>query len=76
MYTLFVIHTFSYYTEFERVSAATPYWNYSLLYILLLDIFCITIWNLVVYKLLFPAVTIYCILTIRYYISYVFHVVL
>ena len=41
-----VIHNFLYYMKFIRVSA-TPYSNYSLLCILLLKVFCSTIWNLV-----------------------------
>ena len=40
------IHNFLYYMKFIRVSA-TPYSNYSLLCILLLKVFCSTIWNLV-----------------------------
>ena len=69
-----VIQNLLYYMKFGRVSA-TPHCNYSLLCILLLDVFCSTLWNLVEYKLLVPA-TLCCILTIRYYISYVFHEVL
>ena len=61
--------------KFERVSA-TPYCNYSLQYILLLDVFCSTLWNLVEYKILFPVAIICCILTLRYDISYDFHEVL
>ena len=56
----------------ERVSA-TPYCNYSLLHILLLDVFYSTIWNLMEYKLLFAVAILCCILTIRCYISYDFH---
>ena len=55
------------YIKFGRVSAP-PYGNYSLLYILLLDV-----WDLVEYKLLFPVAILCCILTIHYHISYVFH---
>ena len=55
--------------KFRRVSA-TPYSNYSLLCILLLDKFFSTIWNLVEYELLFPAVFLCCTLNILYYISY------
>ena len=61
--------------KFGRISA-TPYCNYSLLCILLLDVFCSSLWNLVEYKILFPVAIICCILTIRYYISYDFHEVL
>ena len=60
--------------KFGRASA-TPYFNYSLLCILL-DVFGSTIWNLVDYKLLFPVAILSCILTIRYYISHGFHEVL
>ena len=70
-----VIHNLLCYMKFGRVSA-TPHCNYSLLCILLLDVFCSTLWNLVGYKILFPVTLICCILTIRYYISYVFHEVL
>ena len=58
--------------KFRRVLAA-PYSNYSLLCILLLDVFCSTIWNLVEHTLLFPVVNLCCILSIRYYISYDFY---
>ena len=61
--------------KFGRVSA-TPPCNYSLLCILLLNVFCSTLWNLAEYKLLIPVALICCILTIRYYISYIFHEVL
>ena len=40
-----VIHNFLYYMKFIRISAI-PYSNYSLLCILLLKVFCSTIWNL------------------------------
>ena len=61
--------------EFGEVSA-TPYCNYFLRHILLLHVFCRTMWNLVEYKLLFPVAILYCISTTRYCISYVFHEVL
>ena len=63
--------------KFRRVSA-TSYCNYFLLYILLLNASCSTTWDLVEYKLpfSFPVTILCCILTIRYYISYVFHEVL
>ena len=47
------MHNLLYYMKFGRVSA-TPYSNYSLVCILLLDTFCSIIWNFVEYKLLFP----------------------
>ena len=56
-----VIQNLLYYMNFERVSA-TPYYNYFLLCILLLDVFCSTIWNLVEHKLLFLAAILCCIL--------------
>ena len=59
--------------EFEIVSA-TPYRNYSLMNILLS--YCNTILNLAEYKPFFPGAVPCCILTIRYYISYVFYQVL
>ena len=55
--------------KFRRVLAA-PYSNYSLLCILLLDVFCSTIWNLVEHTILFPVVILCWILSICYYISY------
>ena len=58
---------------YEIWVSATPYCNYSLLCILLLDVFCSTFWNLVEYKILFPVAIICCILTIRYCIGYDFH---
>ena len=61
--------------KFGRVTA-TPYCNYSLLCILLLNVFCSTLWNLVEYKILFPVAIICCILAIRYYIRYDFDKVL
>ena len=61
--------------KFGRVSA-TPYCNCSLLYFLLLDVFCSILWNLAEYKIFFPVGVICCILTIRYYISYDFYEVL
>ena len=61
--------------EFRRVSA-TPCCNYSLLYILLLDVSCSTVWNLEKHKLLFAVAILYCILSIRDYITSVFHEVL
>ena len=61
--------------KFGRVSA-TPYCDYSLLCILLLDIVFSTLWNLVEHKILFPVAIICCVLTIRYYISYDFHDIL
>ena len=70
-----VILNLLYYMKFRRVSA-TPYWNYSLLYFLLLKVFCSTIWNLVEYKLIFLVAILCCRLTIHQYISYVFHGVL
>ena len=69
------IHKLLYYMKFGRVSAI-PYCNYRLLCILLLDIFCSTLWNLVEYKTPFPVAIISCILTVRYYISYDFHEIL
>ena len=48
------------YIKLGKVSA-TPYCNYSLLYFLLLDIFCSTIWDFVVYRLLFPVANLCCI---------------
>ena len=44
--------------KFVRVSA-TPYCNYILLCILLLDVFCSTIWNLVEYNLRFPVAVLF-----------------
>ena len=61
--------------KFGRVSA-TSYCNYSLLHILLLDVFCSAVWNLVEYKLIFPIAILCDILIIRYDISYVFYEVL
>ena len=58
---------------FGTVSAA-PYYNYSLLCILLLDKFYSTIWNLVEHAL--PCSYFLPHITIRYYISYNFHEVL
>ena len=58
-----------------RVSA-TPYYNYSLLYIFLLDVFCSTVCDLVEYKLLFPVAILCCIISTCYYFSYVFYEVL
>ena len=60
--------------KFIRVSA-TPGCNYSVC-ILLSNVLCSTLWNLVEYKTLFPVAITCCILTIRYYISYDFHEVL
>ena len=40
----------------------TPYYNYSLLCNVLLDVFCSTIWNLVEHKLLFPVAILCCML--------------
>ena len=68
-----VINNLLYYMEFGRVSA-TSYCNYSLLCIVLLDLFCSILWNLVEYKILFPVAIICCMLTICYYISYDFHI--
>ena len=48
------------YIKLGKVSA-TPYCNYSLLYFLLLEIFCSTIWDFVVYRLLFPVANLCCI---------------
>ena len=53
MYTYVVIRKLLYYMKFGRVSA-TPYCNYSLQCILLLDVFCSTLWNLEECKILFP----------------------
>ena len=58
------------YIKFIRVSA---YCNYPLVYILLLDVFCRTIWVVVEYMLHLPVAILCCLLTIHYYISYVFH---
>lgn len=58
-----------YYMEFGKVSV-TPYCNYSFL---LPDVSCNTIRDLVEYELLFSVAIFCCILTISYYISYVFH---
>ena len=58
--------------KFERVSA-TPYCNYSLLCILLLDAYCSTLWDMVACKILFLVPITCCILTTRYYISNDFH---
>ena len=60
------------YMKFGRVSA-TPFCNYSLLFVLLLDVFCSTLCNLIEYKIPFPVAVICCIWTIRYYISHDFH---
>ena len=54
--------------RFGRVSD-TPYCNFSLLYVLLLDVFCSTPWNLLKYTLLSPVAIPYCMLTVRDYIS-------
>ena len=71
-----------YYIKFGRTSViiltnflqySQNYGNYSLLCILLLEVFCSTMWNLVEYKLLFPVAILWCILTVRHYISYDFH---
>ena len=43
-------------------SIGYPYYYYSLLCILLLHVFCSTIWNLVEHKLLFPVLILHCIL--------------
>ena len=75
MYTYVVIRKLLYYMQFGTVSA-TPYCNFSLQCILLLDIFCSTLWNLAEYKILFLVAIICSILTIRYYINYDFHKVL
>ena len=48
------------YIKLGKVSA-TPYCNYSLLYFLLLDIFCSTIWDFVEYRLLFLVANLCCI---------------
>ena len=64
-----------YYMKLGRVSAA-PYCNYSLLYILLLDVFCSTICDLEEYKLLLLVAILCCMLSICYYISHVFYEVL
>ena len=69
------MNTLLYYLEFESISA-TPLCNYSLLYVLPLHVNCIIIKKLVEYKLLFPVAILYYLLTICYYISYVFHEVL
>ena len=61
--------------KFGRVSA-TPYCNYYLLCILLLDVFCSPICNLIEYKLLFPVAILCYVLTTRSYVSYEFHEVL
>ena len=50
--------------------SVTPYCNYSFL---LPDVSCNTIRDLVEYELLFSVAIFCCILTISYYISYVFH---
>ena len=57
-------------------TSATPCCNYSLLCVLLLDVLCSTLWNLVEYKILFPVAIICCILIICYYVSYDSHQVL
>ena len=57
-------------------TSATPCCNYSLLCVLLLDVLCSTLWNLVEYKILFPVAIICCILIICYYVSYDSHEVL
>ena len=55
---------------FNWTKAVFKYFNscfrYSLLYIIILDVFCSTIWNLVEYKLLFPVAILCCILTWNY----------
>ena len=66
------VHKLLYYMKFG-IGSATPYCNYSLLCILLLDVLYSTLWNLVGYKIRFPVAIICCILTIRCYISYDFH---
>ena len=70
-----VIHNLLYYIKFGWVSA-TPYCNYSLLCILLSEVFSSTIWTLVEYKLVFPVASLCFILTILYYINYDVHEVL
>ena len=70
-----VIHNLVYYIKFG-IASATHYHNCSLLCILLLDVFCSTIWKSVEYKLLLAVAILYCILTTRYHISYDFHEVL
>ena len=60
------------YMKLGRVSA-TPYCNYSLLYILLLDLFCSITRDFVECRLIFPVAILCCVLIIRYYISSVFY---
>ena len=73
MYTLMYTLLYSIFcTKFGRVSV-TPYCNYSSLYILLLHVSCSTIWDLIEYELLSPVAILCCMLTINYYIIYVFH---
>ena len=71
-----VIPNLLYYMKFWNLSIATPYCNYSLLFILLLAAFCSAIWNLVDFELFFPVAILCCVLTICYYISYDVHEVL
>ena len=66
---------FLYYIKFGRISA-TPFFYYSLLYVLLLNVFFSTIWHLVEDKRLFLRAIHCCLLTIHSYISYVFDEVL
>ena len=73
MYTL--LYTICCTMKFRR-ALATLYSNYSLLCILLLDVFCSTIWNLIEHIIPFPVVILCFILSIRYYINYDFYEVL
>ena len=69
------MHNLLYFMKFGTVSD-TPYFNYSLLCMLVLDVFCSTRWNLIEYKLLFSVIIFCYILTIYYYVSYRFYEVL
>ena len=59
-----------------RIVSDTPYFNYSLLCMLVLDVFCSTRWNLIEHKLLFSVVIFCYILIIYYYVNYGLHEVL
>ena len=49
------MHNLLYFMKF-RIVSDTPYFNYSLLCMLVLDVFCSTRWNLIEHKLLFSVV--------------------
>ena len=64
-----IMHNLLYFMKL-RIVSDTPYFNYSLLCMLVLDVFCSTRWNLIEYKLLFSVVIFCYILIIYYYVNY------